>query len=420
MSENKVKKQEADVREYTDYVVRNIKKIVKKCGSRAVGGEGDKKAVKYFLEDTENVCDEASVESFKCSDKAFMSWVPVGAVLLMLSFAFYIFGMASLSLVLILLTVFFIVSEFILYKKTLDIFFKKKESSNIIGVRKASGETKRRIILSGHTDSAFEWTYTYHGGRPAVATIIVSAVAAIVVGIAGSVAAIVSGYAFKPSLIFANASTLMTVFAIIMLVLTPIMIAALFFCNYKRPVDGANDDLTGCYISLAAVKYLKDNDIRFENTEIQVALVGGEEAGLRGSSAFVENHKEQLKDDNIETAVVSIDTIHDFDFMEIIDCDLNGTVKNDSRVAALIKEGAHIAGYDNVKTGTISLGATDAAAFSREGVPAASFVAMDPTPARYYHTRLDTADNLDEKTIEATVKIALETVFLFDKKGLNG
>jgi hypothetical protein len=55
---------------------------------------------------------------------------------------------------------------------------------------------------------------------------------------------------------------------------------------------------------------------------------------------------------------------------------------------------------------------------SQAGVAAASFVAMDPSPARYYHTRLDTEDNLDPKTIEAGVKIALETTFLFDERGI--
>ena len=50
---------------------------------------------------------------------------------------------------------------------------------------------------------------------------------------------------------------------------------------------------------------------------------------------------------------------------------------------------------------------------------AAAFAAMDPAPARYYHTRLDTHENLDLKAIEAGVDICLETMFLYDEKGLN-
>lgn len=418
MSAEKINTSLNDLGQYTTYIVESIRKVCKSCGPRAACSEGDKKARKYFFEDTKKICDEAWTEDFKCSDKAFMSWVPVGAVLVILSTLLFILGMPVLSLLVTLLTVFFIVSEFFFYKETLDVFFKKKDTANVIGRVKASGETKKRIILCGHTDSAFEWTYTYYGGRPAVATIIVSAVVAILVSIAGSITAIVTEKAFSPSVVFANGNTAITIFAIIMLVLIPFMIAALFFCNYRRPVTGANDDLTGCYISLAAVKYLKENNINLENTEIIVALVGGEECGLRGSKDFAKKHKDEFTDENVETMCIAFDTIHDFDFMKIILGDMNGTVKNDKRVAALIKEGAHLAGYDNVETGTIDLGSTDAAAFTQVGIPAASFIAMDPTPARYYHTRLDTEEILDKKAIEAGLKIALKTLFLFDEKGI--
>lgn len=42
---------------------------------------------------------------------------------------------------------------------------------------------------------------------------------------------------------------------------------------------GANDNLTGCFISMAVVKYMQHHDIRFENTEVWVVLTGSEEAG---------------------------------------------------------------------------------------------------------------------------------------------
>ena len=97
---------------------------------------------------------------------------------------------------------------------------------------------------------------------------------------------------------------------------------------------------------------------------------------------------------------------------------MTGLVKNDDEASQLLYKGAKIAGYD-IPFKTVSLGSTDAAALSQAGIKATSFAAMDPAPARYYHTRLDTHDNLDLKTIEAGVDICLETVFLFDEKGLN-
>ncbi len=413
-----IEKYPARVREYTNYALKSTKIVAKNFGPRPVGSEADAKAREYLMSDTAKFCDEVREERFRCSDKAFMSWVSVGSVLLMISAILFLFGLYAVSLAVTVLNVFFIVFEFFFYKPVMDIFFKKKESGNIVGIRKASGETKRRIIFCGHTDSTYEWTYTYHGGRPFVALAIVLAVISIVVSVAGNIMAIIYSGAVDPSIVFMNDNIVITVFAIVMLALTPAYIYTFFFCNYKRPVVGAIDNLTGCFSSLAVVKFLFDNDIRFENTEVQVLLTGGEEAGTRGAKAYAKAHKDELTDKNIETVFVGVDTIHDFDFMNVISKDMNGLVKNDERVVDLVKEGAVIAGYDNVSSGPISLGSTDAAPFSQIGVPAATFVAMDPTPARYYHTRLDNEEILDPKTMEATVKIALETAFLFDEKGI--
>lgn len=129
-------------------------------------------------------------------------------------------------------------------------------------------------------------------------------------------------------------------------------------------------------------------------------------------------HKEEFLNEDVQTIVVALDTIHDFEFLKILLRDMNGTVKSDPRVANLIKEGAQLAGYGDIAMGTIDLGSTDAAAFSLNGYPASSLLAVDPAPARYYHTRLDNEDCLDENAIEAGFKITLETVFLFDKKGI--
>ncbi|MBS7359813.1 MAG: M20/M25/M40 family metallo-hydrolase, partial [Oscillospiraceae bacterium] len=356
---------------------------------------------------------------YKCSDKAFMAWVPMGAILLMLSIVAYTLGWAVVSLVLTAVALFFILTEFIFYKPVLDVFFPKVTSGNVYGVRKSSGETKKRIILSGHTDSAFEWTYTLKGGRPVTATIIVTAVVTIILSIAANIYAMVHfGGAFGSTTVWGDAGNLgLKIIAVVFYVTIPVFVAALWFCNYKLPVMGANDDLTGCFISCAAAKYLSDNDIRFENTEVVVLCAGGEEAGLRGSKAFAKANYDMLHEDGVETVFIGFDTIRELEFSKIYDKDMTGMVKNDRKVAELLQRSAKNVGLD-VEIGTIELGSTDAAAMSQAGVKASSFVAMDPTPARYYHTRLDTADNLSPQAIDAGVKIALEAIFMYDEQGL--
>ena len=103
--------------------------------------------------------------------------------------------------------------------------------------------------------------------------------------------------------------------------------------------------------------------------------------------------------------------------MMIYEKDMTGMVQNDKRVCELLRNAAAKCGKD-VPVGAIPLGSTDAAAASEAGIAAASFVAMDPAPATYYHTRLDTADILVPETIEKVIDIALQTVFDFDEKGI--
>lgn len=404
------------VREYANYAYKSIKILCKKTGPRPVGSENEKQAQEYMAEDLKKCCDSVTREEFKCSDKAFMAWVPLGAVLLLISAVCFSLGLAVVSLACCVITLFFILTEFIFYKPVLDIFFPKKVSGNVIGVRKASGETKKRIILSGHTDSAFEWTYTYRGGRPAVLGIIVVAVIDLILGIGASAAYIASVGLTGANVWNSDISVIFKIIAVITYVTAPVLVAAIFFTNYKNPVMGANDDLSGTFISMAVAKFLNDNNIRFENTEVVVLCAGGEEAGLRGSKAFAKAHASEYKNEKgVETVFVGFDTIRELEFLKIYDKDMTGVVKNDRETAELVQRAGKLMDLD-IPIGAIELGSTDAATLSQAGIRATSVTAMDPTPAKYYHTRLDTEDNLSLAAIETGVKLALETTFLFDEE----
>ena len=408
-----VARYDSEVRLYTNYAIKHIKTMCKNFGPRPVGSEAEINAQEYLANELSTTCDKVLKEDYKCSDKAFMSWVPIGAVAIILSTFFFTLGLPVVSLVAGCVTLFLILAEFIFYKPVLDVFFPKKRSMNVTGIREASGETKRRIIFSGHVDSAFEWTYTYHGGRAVVAGIIVTAVIAVLLNIGGGIYGVIAGDGF----VWTGDNLALKIIAIVMYVTLPVMVAALFFCNYKRPVTGANDDLSGCMVSAAVLKFMDANNIRFENTEVVALMAGGEEAGLRGSKAWAKAHADEMKADGVETVFVSFDTIREIDFMAIYDKDMTGMVKNDKRVAALLQKAAKNVGYD-VPVKAIELGSTDAAAMSQAGIPASAFTAMDPSPARYYHTRLDTEDNLDPKMLETGLKIALEAAFMFDEQGI--
>lgn len=410
-AQDSVKNYPSALREMTNFSVRGIKKICKDVGPRPAGSEQEHEAQKLMAAELDGACDKVEIEPFDVHPGAFLGWILTDGIMMIAAIVLFFFGMSAIALALCALSLIIAIVEFLLYKKLLDPFFPKKTSHNVVAVRKPKGEVKRRIIFSGHADSANEWRFTYYGGSKLLVPIIGLSFVGILLGLVLGIWAVAAGHAFS-----AADSGALNVMRYVFLAWIPILFTALFFENKKRPVMGANDDLTGCFISMAVVKYMQQHDIRFENTEVWVVLTGSEEAGLRGAKAFCKAHKNELSD--VETVFVGLDTIRDYDFAAVYSRDLTGTVKNDAGACALVKEAAKQTGLD-LPYKSVFFGATDAAAVTQAGMKAVSVAAMDPAPAKYYHTRLDTADNLDIKTVEAVLGVALETAFLFDEKGLS-
>lgn len=402
-------------REMTNYTLREVKRVCKEIGPRESGEESERKAQAYVAESMKTVADTVETEDFELHPKAFMGWVLVDVVLMVLSAVMLILSrfdavpelstvLNIAALVLSVLSIAFAVGEFLLYKPMLDPFFPKRRSCNVVCTRKAAGETKRRIIFSGHIDSAYEWYFTHLGGGKLLTTMIALGIGAMVLNL---ILDIVSLFELPQGLHIA-------VLVLAFVSLVPILLCILFV-NWKRVVPGANDNLTGVFASMAVLRYMAANDIRFENTEVVAVSMGCEEAGLRGAKAFAKKHADA---DDVETVFVATDTLRDFDYMGVYNKDMTGTVRLDAKAAAMVKKASEIAGY-NLDYANVFFGSSDAAAIQQGGMKAVALAAMDPTPARYYHTRGDTADNLDPKTVEAGIDILLETAFLFDSEGLK-
>lgn len=401
-----VKNYAASVRMYTNYTVREIKKICKNIGPRIAGSDKEYEAQKHIAEEMKTCCDEVAIEDFKLAPEAFMSWVRIDGLLVIASIIFALFDLAVVSLVLTTVALVCLFCEFLMYWEFYDFLFPKKTSHNVAGVRKASGETKQRIIFSGHCDSSHEWTYTHLGGK-----ILLYAV--------GAYGVISMLYVFVSSLLITfgiGSAELHEVLKYAQIACIPGGILVMFFVNFRRTVEGANDNLTGAIGSVAIMKYLEDNNIRFENTEVMALSAGAEESGLRGSRSYVKRHIDELK--AIPTVFIGLETFRDYDSIAVYARDMTGTVKMDPRVCALVKKGGELAGMD-LPYSSVYIGASDGAIVQKLGIPAVTLAAMDPGPPRYYHTRGDTADNMDMKTVEKCLDIALQTLFLYDEEGLK-
>lgn len=398
------------VREYTNYSIRNIKKICKDIGPRPAGSAEELKAQEYMAKDLENNADTVEIESFELHPRAFMGWFRVDGFLLLLAIAFFFIGLPILTLILSLLAVIFLIGEFLFYKEFLDPLYKKATSHNLVAVRKPTGQIQKRIIFCGHIDSSYEWRFTHLGGKVLLFAGLISAAVGLGFVLVMSIIAVTQGY------ITQQAEGLSRILGFVSLAFIPSFIGLCLFLNDKVIAEGANDNLTGCLCSASIIKYLSDNDIRFENTEVIALLTGSEEAGLRGAKAFAKKHKKEYED--AQTVVVAIDTLRDYEHFSVYSRDMSGTVKNHPQACALLKKAGEYANIE-LPYSSIYAGASDAAAITQAGMPAVAIAAMDPGPPRYYHTRGDTSDNLEPKTIEKGIEVCLEALYLFDEKGLT-
>ena len=410
-----VKNYPSKLRESANYSVRTIKSICKNIGPRAPGSESEKKAQEFIKGELQSCCETVTIEEFPVHPNAFLGWVRICALLMSLSAIAFNFGFGLVALLLTLLAISLVIGEFVLYKQMLDPFYKKKISRNVIGIRNPSGELKRRIIFSGHCDSSKEWTFTHLGGPPLLKTILISSIVGFIFGIAVSIIAIARGFAFSFGL-FAPHDNFVKVLGYIFLVLIPVFFIASFFENRKLTVMGANDNLSGSLASVAVAKFMQINDIRFENTEVRILITGSEEAGLRGAKDYCKKHLQESLE--VETVFCSTDTLKDLEYIALYNRDLSGTLGHCTRACALLHKGGEIAGVD-LPYKPVYLGASDSAAVTQAGLSATTLAAMDPAPARYYHTRGDTAAILDLKSIETGLNILIETAFLFDEQGLK-
>ena len=400
---------QSKLRECANFAAWTIKKVCKEVGPRPSGSEAELKGEEMMAKQTGKAADTVTTESFTIANKAFFGWTKIDAVLLFVSAIALLFKMPVVSLVLTLVATICLMGEFLFYKEFLDPFFKKQVSYNTILTRKPAGEVKRRIIFAGHADSSFEWRYTHLIGPGMMYFVFIYAAIGLGYNLVFSIVSLVQGNLIAPSV------DAIAWYGWAGLAFIPAFILLFFFIDYNTCVDGANDNLTGCMVGAAVLKFMDDNNVRFENTEVVAFFSGSEEAGLRGTKDYAKRHLQELKD--VETVFVALDTFKDYDDMFIYNRDMSGLTKHDDRACKLLKKAAQNAGID-MKYSVIFAGASDAAAMTQAGIPSVSLAAMNPGPPRYYHTRRDKADIIDLKTIEKGIEIALEATYIFDEKGL--
>lgn len=396
---------------YAQYMIDEITHIIKSFGKRDPGSEGEKVACEYMADVLKNDCgcDRIQIEHFKENPGSFFGWIYITMTLVLLSIPVFFFVSSLLSAIMIAFGFVICILQFGMYKKFVDKLFPEKTGTNVTAIKSCKGEVKRRIFFNGHPDAAWEWPLNYRfGGAVFEGHIIVSVVGALLYLVISIINMANNGiWGGVPS------DSVLVKVGLVGLIFVPFMIGMYHMWNSKLVVDGANDNLTGCYMGIAILKALKDEGVELENTEVGVILTGSEEAGLRGSKAWCEAHKGEFQD--VPTFIISYDTIYDPKYLMTNYRDLNGTVKADKDVSDLFMEAAAELNIPCQKGMVPPLGgATDSAAFAQAGFRATGITGLNHVLEDYYHTRRDTYDNMNADGLAGCYAASVKALEMFD------
>ena len=427
----------AVIKENVDYTIHEITNVIKRYGPRESGNANCFATQKHIKKEMDTFADETGFETYKMAPKAFLHFTKTVSLAIILA--------VCVCLLLVYLGVFdrvpiggndfflpqcivgFVVLvsllitavEFLFYKQFCDVFYKKIEARNFYAKRKPTGEVKRRIVISGHCDAAYEWRHIYYSKKlhaPHLMGLLMGwAIGGAFISLIVAILAIVANFTDMGAF-----GAFLLNYSYYIHCLTAVgMIFLFLFIDFKTLSPGANDNLTGTYAAVCAIRMLDMAGVEFENTEVVCMITDGEEAGLRGAKQWSKDHYDEYCNDGVETAVLCVDTLTDLDYLNVYNRDMTGTVRHHQGFSQLVMDAAKEASHDSLKFANVFFGSSDAAAFTQAKIPATCLAAMDPTPADYYHNRRDNYDRLVPEAIETGYEIILSTIFNFDEKGLG-
>jgi Zn-dependent M28 family amino/carboxypeptidase len=185
-----------------------------------------------------------------------------------------------------------------------------------------------------------------------------------------------------------------------------------FFLFTDNVSPGAGDNLIASTMLVELAKCfrdpLKSGHSFLQQTRLIFISFDAEEAGLRGSRAWVREHKEELQ--SLPTLALNIDNIYNLKDLGFLVSDLNDHITLDrslvDRCLLIARELGYPSRTCNMPFGG---GGTDAAELARVGVRATTMLAMPTDLVRegmVYHTMQDTVDKIEVEAVRACLKIA--------------
>ena len=437
-------------RKYVEEAWDIIKYASEKIGSRLPGSKGEREYANYMGEKLREIGIEPKTEEFGVAPRSGIGGLPyagwAGIILSVLAFfaleiqsIWFLMGFIGLA------TLIWLVFSAFLYKPWFDMFFKQKISQNVYGeLVPENGKYDYTIILSGHTDTSWNWKHSENASKypekPIYGLITTygkvgfgAVCVFFMIGVSIFMTVVNAGELFNAG--WSNAllemkSTDMFIklmhFLPIITIIGSAFVAMWNDSDEETASKGAMDNASGCALSYAVIKYFKENPEKMpKNCRIVDCNCGSEEAGLRGSMAFVHKHR---NDDLTKNAWnINIDSVADKDYFEVVIQDDWQMCRFDTDLEKMFKETFNEMGIESKTNGCIHnpVGGCDSTPMTKAGIKSVTFAAQNPMLTYYYHTFHDVADRFEmEPTVGNGFDVVLSVIDKIskfqDEKGFNG
>lgn len=401
--------------EGTRYILDFVKNIIDKHGPRLPGSKEEKEAQKDIFEIMKNdfKCEPVS-EEFQLAPRSSIGAIPyLGAAGFAALALYYIHPL--FALVISACTLIFAVVQVFLYKGWFDFICKKETSRNTYSVIDGKGTIDHTIVFSGHTDSSWLWNMAVKNPKTMILRTVYGIVGVIIILGLSIIRTVLKNYSF----INTEKNAYYYMFLIIPLLFIPGIYSLCIYLSYdkKKASPGAMDNLTGVGAALYVGKYFTDNsNLLPDNCRIIIAALGSEEAGLKGSFAFMKKHADD-KNLLINPYFVNIDSLRDYDHFNVVIGDTWQGTRFDKDMESMLKKSISNAGIEpHVIYNPV--GGCDSTPICKKGYKTITFAVQNPVVTDYYHTYKDTYDGLNENTIDKSIDILLdltEQIHAFNK-----
>lgn len=387
------------VRECCNYAVRSSKSFMENADTNKRQADGKAELVlrDQLTKDLKEFCDEVDEVSFYAKQKAYITSNLLTFIFLVATAVFAIlFSLVNPYFILAAL-----VTALLSLLAALGVFggtSKSVEDLNVFARRKASGEPAARIIFEANLDAPFKRNISR--GTAALLKFLTLLGVALYIAFCVVMLLVDNGtlnFGFQDELEY-------LAYGLPIFVIFPLILSRTVSTGFSFP--GVADNLLGAYAACGAMRYMSEQDLRLESTELCVLLTSSKEAKNAGAKAFVRDFKADL--DALDTTILCFDSIYDPDSLNV--------VSKGRKVSKLVDEAAANAGV-LLTDHNPKYHKGDLKVYDKAGLAAAQISSLPDEVPPFYRNENDDVDLLNPNAVhavEGAIKVALEAAYALD------